>query len=115
MNTPESSDAQYTTFFQLISRRLYWFFIGPMFLMLMLLGVFNGERAQLIVFNVLYCAALMLMPVSRALDIRTGHATTAAGEPADWTHWRKYSIVSVTIGLAALAAADAWVLMRNGN
>ncbi len=115
MSAPQSAEPQYDSLFALITQRLYWFFIGPMFLVLMLLGVLNGEAQQLPYFNLAFLVGLALLPVSRWLELSSGQAVTADGKPATWTHWRNYSLTAVGIGLAALAAADTWVLSRPGQ
>jgi hypothetical protein len=106
-------EPNYDSLFQLVTRRLYWFAIGPMFCVLMLLGVLNGERTQQFPFSIAYLVGLAGMPLSRWLDMRSGQARTAAGLPATWGDFRKYSIVAVVVGLAALAAANACAFMWN--
>jgi hypothetical protein len=112
MTAPPTAEPQYDSLLQLVTRRLYWFFIGPMFLVLMLLGILNDEQQRLVVFNAAYIVALALLPFSRWLDIHAGTGETADGQPATWSHWWRYTFGVIGVGLALLAAANAWVLLR---
>ncbi len=99
-----SDKPQYDSLFRLITERLYWFFIGPMFMILMLLGVINDEPERRIGYSIAYLVALAGLPLSRWLEMRSGNAQTAAGEPATWAHFRQYALVSLVIGITALLA-----------
>lgn len=114
MNAP-LTESQYNSLFELVTRRLYWIFIGPMFLVLMLLGVLNDDQGRLLIFSAAYLVALVLLPTSRWLDVHSGRGQTAEGQPATWAHWWRYTLGVVGIGLAALAAACGWVLLQAAN
>lgn len=104
---PASQEPKYDSLFRLITERLYWFAIGPMFMILMLLGVINDEPERRIGYSVAYLIGLAGLPLSRWLEMRSGNAVTAAGEPATWAQFRKYAILSLAVGLAALLAVHA--------
>jgi hypothetical protein len=107
-NTP-APEPRYDSLWELLTQRLYWFFIGPMFLILMLLGVLNDEQGRIVLFNGAYLIGLAGLPLSRWLEMRTGRAQTADGRPATWADFRSYSLTVLGVGLAALAAANLWV------
>lgn len=88
---------------------MYWLFIGPMFSILMLLGILNDTDGWIPVFNVLYLIALAGLPISRWLEIRTGRGQTADGQPATMQDLRSYALTVLPIGLIAIAAANLWV------
>jgi len=111
MSHVQPTEPRYDSLFDLITQRLYWFFIGPMFLVLMLLGVLNDENGRQLGFSIAYLVGLAGLPLSRWLEIRTGNAVTADGQPATWQHFWKYTIVSLSIGIVALIAANVWVRM----
>lgn len=103
----ESSQPQYDSLFRLITERLYWFAIGPMLMILMLLGVINDEPERRIGYSIAYLVALAGLPISRWLEMRSGKAVTAAGQPATWAHFRKYALVTLAVGLVALLLVHA--------
>jgi|GEM_PF-4121640 len=103
------AEPQYDSLFRLITERLYWFAIGPMLLIMMLLGVINDEPERRVGYSLAYLVALALMPLSRWLDFRSGQALTGKGEPATWDHFRNYAIGSVAIGIAVLLVVNAGV------
>jgi hypothetical protein len=111
MPNATAPEPKYDSLFQLITQRLYWFAIGPVLLVMTLLGILNGDRGQQLGFNAAYLLVLAGMPLSRWLDMRSGQAQTADGQPATWDHFRKYSIVAVIVGLSALAATNTWALL----
>ena len=107
--TSTSNEPQYDSLFRLITERLYWFAIGPMFMILMLLGVINDEPERRIGYSVAYLVGLAGLPLSRWLEMRSGNALTAAGEPATWGQFRKYALIAVAVGLAGLLVVHAGV------
>jgi hypothetical protein len=108
MPTTSAPEPKYDSLFELFTRRLYWFAVGPMLMILMLLGIFNGERNQLIGFNIGYLVCLAGLPLSKWLDMRSGQAMTADGKPATWADFRKYVITALIIGIGAVLVANAW-------
>jgi hypothetical protein len=107
MSSSPNTEPQYDSLFRLITERLYWFAIGPMLLILLLLGVINDEPHRRIYYSLAYLIVLAGLPLSRWLDLRGGQAQTADGHPATWTHFRKYAILAVTIGVAVLLVVHA--------
>ena len=103
------TDPKYDSLFQLIAQRMYWFFIGPMILILLLLGIVNDEKGQRGVLTILSLIALALMIASRWYEIQSGKAVTADGQPANWGHFWKYTGITLAVGLAAIVAANLWV------
>jgi hypothetical protein len=109
------SEPKYDSLWQLVSRRLYWFFIGPMFLILMLIGILNGDSSQRLFFIVAFLVGLALLPVSKWLELRSGKGRTAAGEPLSNENLRNYTLASIGIGLAALGVAVGWAIYASHN
>jgi hypothetical protein len=113
-NIPEP-EPKYDSLFQLLTQRLYWMAIGPMILVLTLLGVLNGEKEEQIGFSIAFLVALAGIPLSRWLDMRSGQAMTADGKPATWSHFRTYVLLVVAVSLVALIAANAWVAFTSAR
>jgi hypothetical protein len=93
-----------------VVQRLYWFFFGPMFLILMLLLILGGKESQVWGCTVAYAVGLALLPVVRWFEMRAGRAQTADGRPATWTDFRNYVLTVLGIGIAAIVAAHLWLL-----
>lgn len=109
MSNIQTPEPKYDSLWELLTQRLYWFFIGPMFLVLMLLGVLNDTQGRTLVFNLAYLVGLACLPLSRWLEMRTGRAQTAEGRPATWADFRSYSLTAVAAGLTALVLANLWI------
>jgi hypothetical protein len=101
---------QHDSFLRLLVERVYWFAIGPLFLVLMLLGLLNDEEGRRVGYNIAYLLGLAGLPLSRWLEWRSGRAETADGHPATIAQIRQYAIFSVIIGLAVLVAVNAYLI-----
>lgn len=110
MSPNPENEPQYDSLFRLLVERLYWFAIGPLLLILMLLGLLNDEAGRRVGYNVAYLVALAGIPVSRWLEMRGGRAVTADGKPATWTDVRNYVLLSVSVALVALVAANVYLI-----
>lgn len=102
MSQAPDTEPKYDSLFRLFTERLYWFAIGPMLLILLLLGVINDEPHRRLYYSLGYLVVLAGLPISRWLDLRGGQALTANGKPATWTDFRQYAIQALAIGIAAL-------------
>lgn len=92
-----------------VAQRLYWFFFGPMFLILMLLLILGGKQSQIWGCTAAYLVALALLPLVRWLEMRSGRSQTVDGRPATWTDFRNYSLLVLVVGIAAIVAVHLWV------
>lgn len=108
MSKPTTSEPQYDSMTDVVLR-LYWFFFGPMFLILMLLLILGGESSRALGCTVAYAVALVLLPLSRWWEMRSAKAQTTDGHPLTWANLRNYTLGVLGIGVAAIVAANLWV------
>ena len=92
-----------------VTQRMYWFFFGPMFLVLMLLLILSGEKSRLWGCTIAYLVALALLPVVRWFEMRSGRAQTSDGKPMTWDNFRNYSLGTLAVGIVGIVAAHLWV------
>ena len=110
MSLKHDNQRHYDSFWRLLIERLYWFAIGPLLLILMLLGLLNDEAGRRIGYNAAYLIALAGLPLSRWLEWRSGRAETADGTPFTWVQYRQYAILSVAIGLSVWLAVNGYLI-----
>jgi hypothetical protein len=108
MTQNTASEPQYSSLTE-VAQRLYWFFIGPMFLILMLLLILSGDKSRVFGCTVAYIVGLVLLPLVRWREMLSGKAQTTDGKPATWENFRNYTLTVLGVGIAAIVAANLWV------
>jgi hypothetical protein len=86
--------------------RLYWTGLGPIFALMLLVGVAQNATGWFTTTDAVYFAAVGLLGLSRWLEFRMGKAETTAGKTATWNDLTKYLIV------VALLALLAWIVAK---
>jgi len=81
-----------------------WLFLGPLVLLLLLLGILQTGSGWFtgLDFAVLVVTGVMLL--SRWAEQRSGQAVTVSGEPSTWSDFRRYAV------LLPVVMAVAWVM-----
>jgi hypothetical protein len=101
---PPAAEAQHESVLFLLTR-LFWVGIGPIFLVLLVIGIFQDDSPWLTATDVAYFVVLVLLPCVRWLELRLGHAKTAEGAPANSKDLWKYTAGTLAIGLAGWIVA----------
>jgi len=111
-NNPQN--APVITGFKGLIVHVTWIFIGPLVLIMVLLGIMNLGQGWATSLDVLFFVFLGIMLACRWIDQRSGQAMTGYGEPATWADFRRYAvrmpIVAVLAWIAANIAANHFPL-----
>jgi hypothetical protein len=86
--------------------RLFWIMIGPMILMVLAIQIVTFGNGWLTRFDVAFFVILASLVAARWIEFRTGHPETGTGEPATWSHFRRYTAGVLGFGLAVWAVAN---------
>lgn len=86
--------------------RLYWLFIGNALLLFLLVFVFENNQSPPTLPDAAYLAILASLLFARYVDIRFLKGQTDEGKPATMTHWRRYLLIMIPVGVGA------WLLAR---
>jgi len=88
--------------------RLFWIAIGNFILFFIAFGIYDSEKRGLGLKDGIYWIIVILLMLTRHIDIKYLGGLTAQGTPASMTHWYRY-IAGLTIcagliwGLAHIA------------
>ena len=88
--------------------RLFWMVIGNFILFFMVCGIVASQNKGLGLKDAIYGIVIVLLVLTRYIDIRYLGGHTAQGTPASMTHWYRYSAGLViggglVLGLAHIA------------
>jgi hypothetical protein len=83
---------------------MFWFMLGPMFLLLIAVGIVNSGTGWLTRLDALYAGVVALTLVCRWLDQRSRSITKNEGQPSTTEDFRRY------VGSMLLAAAVGWIV-----
>ena len=94
------------TSFGVLIAHVIWFFLGPLTLMLLLLGIINVGGGWASALDAVFFVVIALMILGRWIDQRSGQGTTGYGEPSTWDDFRRYAIGAPILGVAAWIVAN---------
>jgi hypothetical protein len=77
--------------------RLYWLFGGNGLAAILALSIALQKTYNSILINSIYLLTVVLLIVSRYIDVKYCAGQTAEGEPASIKNWIQYSILAVAI------------------
>ena len=86
--------------------RLTWTTLGNFLLFIILILIIAGSQEARIVLNIVFCAVVAGLILTRYIDIKVFHGHTADNEPATLKDWLRYSV-----GLIAMAGLF-WVIAQ---
>lgn len=103
---PPPQEAEATTSFSVVLVHVFWLFMGPFILGVLLLniGESGGGWTSSLDLGVLIVAVMMFC--ARWIDQRSGQGTTVAGEMSTWTDFRRYAVRMPAIVAAGWVAAN---------
>ncbi len=85
--------------------RLFWMVIGNFILFFMVCGICAGQNKGLGLKDAIYAIVVVLLVLTRYIDIRYLGGLTAQGAPASMTHWYRYSAGLIIGGGVVLGLA----------
>jgi hypothetical protein len=78
--------------------RLFWMVIGNFILFFMASGIYASEEKGLGLKDAVYWIVVILLVLTRRIDIKYLGGLTAQGTPASMTHWYRYSAGLIICG-----------------
>src|SRR4030042_5257305 len=81
--------------------RLFWMMAGNLITFILLIGIFLSENRALGIKDCIYWAMIVLLIITRNVDIKYLGGLTATGSPASISVWYRYAAV-LTIGAGLL-------------
>jgi len=80
--------------------RIFWMMFGNLILFLIVIGIYEGEKATLNLRDGIYWILVLLLMVVRYIDIKYLNGLTAIGAPASMRHWYRYiAVLTICAGL----------------
>ena len=98
-DTNQANSAQESGLGMLV--RIFWMMFGNLILILLLVGIFYSEKRSLSLKDYIYWVIVILLIITRYVDIKYLGGLTAKGSPASISVWYRYAIVLV-IGSGSL-------------
>jgi len=89
-----------------ITAHLTWAFLGPMALLILLIGIVEAGTGWATVLDVVYLAVLAVVVIARWIDQQSGQSTTSTGEASTWQDFRRWAVVFPLVAAAAWIAAN---------
>lgn len=90
----------------LLFSRIYWMGLGPLLLLLILVGIAGSDAGWLTGLDLAAGLVLLSLPLVRWLEFRTGKSQTADGEPTTWAHFQSYSALVLLLGAIGWTIAN---------
>ncbi len=91
----------------LVFARIVWMLLGPLLLLVLLYWTISTGRGWLTPWDGVYWVVVLAMVGCRWLEINSGTAMTATGEPATRAHLRRYVEILLPVAAAAWIIANA--------
>lgn len=80
--------------------RLFWMMAGNLLAFITLIGIFQSESSTLDAKDLIYWALIILLVITRYIDIKFLGGLTASGYPASISAWYRYaSVLFIVAGL----------------
>lgn len=79
--------------------RLYWMFLGNMFLLFLLAFIFQKHPKLPSLLDALYFVVVASLICVRYIDIRFLNGETGEGNPATMADWRQYAMIVAPVGV----------------
>ncbi|MBU0718870.1 MAG: hypothetical protein KJ749_11520 [Planctomycetes bacterium] len=86
--------------------RLTWIIFGPFALLITTMVIINYSRGWLTSVDAIFSLIVLLMLLGRWVEMRSGAALTATGEPATWRHVKRYTAVVAPLATAIWVVAN---------
>ena len=89
-----------------ILARLFWFFIGPLALVLLAYLIFSGGDGWTTWYDAAFGGVVGLMLLARWFELQSGEGQDSYGNPANASHFPRYLRLAVPIALAVWLVAN---------
>lgn len=95
-----------TTSFPVALARVFWMMVGPMALVVLLIGILTKGSGWFTLTDFAFFTVLGGMLLARVIEFRGGNPLTDLGEPATPAHLRRYVIATLVVGLGVWVLAN---------
>ncbi len=107
MSAPTNHPVDSQTGLLTILVRFLWMFLGTFTLMICAAAIFMGESTSTKVPDTIFWCVVPSMIIVRFLDIKFLNGQTVTGQPAAFSHWRRYAVLLIIIAAIIWAAAHS--------
>jgi len=87
--------------------RLVWMLVGPMVLAAITYNIVTRGVGWLTVWDATYGIVVLLTIAGRWVEMRSGSALTATGEPATIEHFKRYLVILLVVAAVVWVVANA--------
>lgn len=105
-NTEEMSAPKPIDSIWVLGARLTWISLGPLLLIIATTAIVSQGQGWTTFVDGVFAVAVGLMILGRWVEMRSGSATTADGQPAHWGHFRRYVQVLLPFALSVWVVAN---------
>ena len=92
--------------FGVLAIHVAWVFVGPLFLVLLVLNILQGGAGWGTAVDVAFFGVVAGIVLCRWLDQRSGQGTTSTGDPSTWADFRRYVQLFVTLAVGVWIVAN---------
>ncbi len=96
--TPAQAPMPVTSAWTVIER-VIWMLVGPMALGVVCLNIASASTGWLTGLDAGYFVIVAVMIGCRWMELKSGHAMTAMGEPATWSDFNRYVVAMVPLAV----------------
>jgi hypothetical protein len=105
-NSPTSKSGKSETSLLVLGSHITWIFLGPLAMILVLLGLGQNNRGWLTLLDGFYFFLMAWIVFARWVDQKSGQSHTAEGKPSTWADFRRYVYIFVPLAIVLWIGAN---------